>query len=118
MITKFKLFENKQEPQIGDYVICDIEVAIDIKDINYVMEQKYKNFLRNNIGKYVKNVPDARFSYCIAYDYIPNEFKFFIRKYDDFPNVQIIGVERSEILVFSKNKEDLEVKLNANKYNL
>lgn len=118
MITEFKIFESINELEIGDYVICNVSVEIDIKARYYESEQRYKAFLRNNIGQYIKNEPEVRFSYLISYEYIPEEFKNFIRKDDDFPNIQIIGVERSEILVYSKNKEDLEVKLSANKYNL
>ncbi len=45
MITKFKLYEqlNINEPQIGDYVLCD-EVDSEIIRVD---------FIRNNIGKIV-----------------------------------------------------------------
>ena len=41
MITKFQLFENKREPQIGDYVICTDKVSDDIQ---------LQEFINNNIG--------------------------------------------------------------------
>ena len=43
MIVKFKLFENINEPQIGDYVICTCDSGD--KDID--------NFTKNHIGKIV-----------------------------------------------------------------
>lgn len=118
MITEFKIFESINVLEIGDYVICNVSVNSEITNSFYKKEQNYKEFIRNNIGQYVKNEPEYTFSYLISYEYIPNEFKGFIIKVDEFPNLQIVAVEKDEILVYSKNKKDLEIKLAANKYNL
>ena len=58
MITQFKIFESINELEIGDYVICNVAVNTDITNSFNKKEQNYKEFMRNNIGQYIKNVPE------------------------------------------------------------
>ncbi len=90
MITKFKIFENinESEPKIGDYVICKTRSTDTIE---------FKKYVDNNIGKIVDNY--------LAYYYV---------KFKEKTYIFTIG----NILYWAKNKEDIEVLIQANKYNL
>ena len=98
-----KRFENVNKPEVGDYVIA----------VDNSVSNKYIEFFKSNIGKinYINdwtNVVD----FTVEYDHdeiikanvnLDNGcFTFFL----------------SEILARSKNKDDLELYMNAHKYNL
>lgn len=93
-----KTFEKLGEPTIGDYVIC---VDKDYDDL------EFNNFLATSIGKVVKYQYDQ---YYVEYDNPP----IYIE--DTWGNP--IRFILDEILHFSKNKEDLEIYVQANKYNI
>ena len=101
MITKFKIYEeNIDEPQIGDYVICSE------KD-NQTLDKR----LKTQIGKIIRFVNnDLPNIYLVQFEKIPSIF----HHYDT--NCRSMALD--EILYHSKNKEDLEHILKANKYNL
>ena len=89
MITNFKLFElNNNNPEIGDYVICD---AIDIYDANLNFEE----FRVDNIGKILKIDSGI---YSIYYEYNVINKKSNI----------IYNGTKDEIKYWSKNKKELE----------
>jgi hypothetical protein len=104
-----KTFElDKNEPEVGDYVICE--------------ESKYPNikkFISTNIGKIIYYIDDTEsigyklyknYRYIVKYNNMP-------KKFDSFNN-KTRRMKRDEIIHWSKNKEDLEIILNSKKYNL
>jgi len=110
MITKFKLYEsiNKGKLKIGDYVICD--------DKSDVPEHSIE-FIKNNIGKYVKFITNSVYSYIIEYENIPNECKSEFEE-NMFNDINCRRMELKEIKYWSKDKKELEEVLAANKYNI
>ena len=103
MITKFKLFGsiNEGEPKVGDYVICEESVSGEV----------VKEFISNNIGIFSKSIHDETFKYSIEYENIPDNI------YGAFTN-KCRRMSRQEIKYWSKDKEELEILLVTNKYNL
>ena len=110
MITKFKIYEeiNLNEPEVGDYIIAESNDFL--TDIN--------EFTKNRIGilyNIFKPLYADDLSYTIIYDNIPKELDFYVFKvYDD----EAISMNREDIKYWSKNKEDLEKILIANKFNI
>jgi len=105
----------KDNPEIGDYVIC--------KDQN--SDLKLNAFLLENTGLCIdiiepnptKNTLRTE-SYKILYENIQHKYLS-----DNFFNQQPNSsgyryMKRDEILYFSKNKEDLQIYIDTNKYNL
>ena len=112
MITEFRLYEiNNNEPELGDYVICNNnDRSDDLEEINY--------FIDNNIGQIINNksIKYTGYPYIVKYSNIPTEFSIYTcYEYDTNDNIQF---NRSEILYWSKNKEELESILNTNKFNI
>lgn len=113
-----KTYENINEPQVGDYVI----------GYSLYFSDKTNNFLKNNIGKIIdsennaynnpeyrvqyEDVPDNVVDSVDFYTFVPYEGNRFAKR------VYFVKLVKSEINHFSKNKEDLEPYINANKYNL
>jgi len=107
------LKEYKSNPKIGDYVICQ-------EDNNF--RSDLNNFLLNNIGEIVSI--DTLYSsdgkgynlYVTKYDtVIPIKLKnLFI--FDEFSDRR--GFYPDEIIHKSENKKDLNIIIDANKYNL
>jgi hypothetical protein len=107
MITIFKLFENTNEPQVGDYVIChEIPIVSSNSD-------KLENFINNNIGQIDEKIKNNLFS--ITYLNIPNDIRNrFYYNYNKYNR----RMRDFEIVYFSKNKIDVEKYLKAKKYNI
>lgn len=110
-----KTYENilKNQAKINDYVIID---SI-FKTIKY---------FENSIGRITSIENDLDFEgdsdiIEIKYENIPDDVidraKFFF-DFIIFNNTSYIIVSRDQIRYWSKNKEELEAKLMANKYNL
>ena len=96
--------EHIQLPQIGDYVICtDKHIAS--------IDKNFDEFLKNNIGKIIKTPSHNKTSYDVKYRLIPNNVIIY------FTN-NIRSFYPKEILHHSPNKEDLELYVQANKYNI
>lgn len=109
MITAFKIFENNKEPKIGDYVVC------------YDGDSELKDFMFNNIGQIVKinkkgyGHKNNLGHYLVKYKNYPKELE------NEFTWDDIDGgrpMRKYEILHFSKNKKELEMFIQMNKYNL
>lgn len=100
---------NERELQIGDYVICPE---------TYGFSEQVSNFVENNIGQYIANA-DMDFL-IIQYENVPDELKVNLyytnENYITYENSAV--VERYEIKYWSPNKDDLEIYLDADKYNL
>jgi len=112
-----KTFENiKKSLNLGDYVICEEIPSNGLEKRNF---KDVIEFERYNIGKYVKSINgNGKFKYAIYYDNIPQKFKdkFFMREGDIDKYCRVMS--RKEIIFNSKNKEELEAIINANKFNI
>jgi len=100
-------------PVIGDYVICYEEN----------MNDELSKFLSENIGIIFLNFSDTcseeikyRDDSLVKYFNVPESIKYCFNYIDSSSSSRIMS--RKEIIYFSKNKEDLEIILTANKYNL
>ena|ERR1035437_7669137 len=103
-----KKFENISEPQIGDYVLCEDK---------YVINDEVKKFLKNTIGKIININDTTTPPYSIQYENIPNTISNEYFDYLDV-NTTIRYMHKNEIIHCSKNKEDLEIYIESEKYNL
>ena len=105
-----KTYENiDSEPKIGDYVIC-IDKGQD--------DEEFIDFLSNNIGKIVSIGIKLYISYdyVVQYEYIPEEIAYYFHTYNKNKNSRPMNI--NEIIEFSENKKDLEMYIDAKKYNL
>jgi hypothetical protein len=102
MITKFKIYENNKEPQVGNFVIC-----------NMGSEQ-----LRNN-------EPSQMIGEIIEFEKVRSVYR--IKFFQKLPQwLRVVGTSikdsawffRSSIIEWSENREDLDAILDAEKYNL
>jgi len=108
MITKFDDYD-KPKPEVGEYVLCT-GFSSSNKNLNYL--------IKNNIGKLIK-IEGRNDKFKISYS--TEVMKDIIKYCDEFEfitNDLLLGVYDDEITYWSKNKEELEVMLQANKYNL
>jgi hypothetical protein len=113
-----KTYENINEPEIGDYVI----------GWSGYFSEKTNDFLKNSIGKITnsKNNGYKNAEYQVNYDNVPEDvyksedfYTFIPYKGTRFEKPQyFVKLYRKEINHFSKNKEDLYIYLDSNKYNL
>ena len=119
MITKFKIYEeiNKGWPEIGDYVISNLEITVDpeMKKLNNLIGQIY-----NTADKLEKTDYNFYVKYTIPYDlsidkYIFSQFGTFINKNNLDYNINLAS---REILYWSKDKEELEMCLDTKIFNL
>ena len=113
-----KRFEDiNSEPELGDYVICS-----EFPDNDYDIYYEIDKFLIDNVGRYVKNIEDdddlsQDYCYIIEYEYVPEHlFKYF--PFEKGVKNRCRRENRKCIIDFSKDKEELEAKISANKYNL
>ena len=116
-----KLYESfEKEPQIGDYVICEDSLVNARGKRGVHDENDFIDFITNNVGQYIaENNGEYSFSYqfryVIKYENIPKNIVGYFTN-GRFEDVR--GMKREEILYFSPNKEDLDLIINAKKYNL
>lgn len=105
MITQFGIYEtfNYKYPNVGDY-------AIVISDIGYT--DIVTKFTLNNIGKVDWMSADNIFV-DVKYEDIPDEiYHFFISDTHDILTLN------SRHMRYAKTKEELEIYIQTNKYNL
>ena len=106
-----KKFENINTPEIGDYIICDVDQS---------RFQDLYEFLKSHIGKviaiFVSNEP-----YHVRFDVNREDLEASISNYHKriYKGKKLtISFHPNEVKYFSKNKKDLELKINSDKYNL
>jgi hypothetical protein len=114
MITKF---EQYNKPEVGDYVLIRTESSY----------FNFNKFINNNIGILIKYVQYRRLSaytyriekiinepedIIVQYEYIPNGLKSWLSK-DKTRQFRV-----DQIVAFGKTKEDVELQIQANKYNI
>jgi len=104
-ILKFNENSNKNEPKVGDYVIC-----------YYSDNDVVNDTINNKIGIIVKINYDNNYPFKVKYNIsyrdrsITREFKL--------KNSNSFEFNRSEIIHFSEDKDELEIILNSNKFNI
>lgn len=103
-----KSYENfKDKPKVGDYVL----MRTDSRNI------EYRNFLKNNIGQ-ITNMSD--YLVTVKYENVPTnliKLKIFNwNKSDGGFYYHTFNINK--MLVFSDTPDDLELKIDTNKYNL
>lgn len=92
--------ENTQYPEVGDYVLIDPMCA----------QENLESFFKTEIGKIIEYVDDDYEQYHIKFDKpLPS-----LEKYKD----NFLTFSDEEILDFSKNKEELLIKINAQNFNI
>jgi len=111
-----KTYENINEdaPQVDDYVICE----------EYSDERELDIFLANNIGKIVDIEKNTYFAgikdiiYWVKYDSNIGEELETSFNFGKYMEKNTRPFDKKEIKYWSKNKEELEHIISANKYNL
>lgn len=103
-----KKFENNNEIEIGDYVLC----SYDTDNMSYNIKN-LSNFISNNIGVVIDNSDE--YNIDIKYDNVPENIKMFFNGKDS--NIRL-GTERYLVLAFGKTIKDIEIYITANKYNI
>jgi hypothetical protein len=103
-----KTYEQVKEPQVGDYVLFYFDQEIG--------DKIFRNFANSNIGQLVdiSNPTVARAKFKNMSDEMLYRFGL-TKKSDGSVN---ISLPKSSIIRHSKNKEDLETYMAANKYNI
>jgi len=108
-----KTFEsvNDDKPQVGDWVIC--KESFD--------EGTLCDFISNNIGKFIRyrrsdDHVAPSYTHIIQYENIPTELLYGFKNAENQNNCR--GMKIYEILKWSKDKEDLELQIKTQKYNL
>jgi len=132
MITKYKIFEsvNNDKPKIGDYVIVDPRYRSDFTNGNLVkflsenigrVKSDYFEDIYNNDGSSYKIEP----VFEVEYDDVPTTKgvrKYFVKTpyygKASTDRYYLNSVEMKFIQYWSESKEELELILQANKYNL
>jgi len=95
-----RTYENLNSPQIGDYV-----------KVNSSKFPELANFFDNEIGKIFKITNDKSYPYEIIFDKS-------IAGSTYGPEDTTMAFSKVELLGWSSNVKDLEIKINTNKYNL
>ena len=108
VISRDKGWRTKNQPKVGNYVICDPNIR---------MLRKSQNYIENHIGQII-NVGEHQ--YAIQYDDPPIDplDSDFYDTVIDGKNVKYQWFQLYQILYYSDDKEELELFLVANKYNL
>ena len=103
-----KLFEQiKNEPQIGDYVVCKCDNA-GLDEIS--------TYMNNNIGKILKDIGTIQ-QYYVKYEGVPiNLFRGINNGLTS--DIGFWWFDKSEIEVYSSNRKVCEIYLDTKKYNL
>ena len=97
-----KYFEmNQGSPEIGDYVICETE--FDNESI----------FTNDNIGKIINYDYNSNFPYAVTYDNIP-----FNLSNGNYGGNEVITFNLTSIKYWSKDRNELEIILKSNKFNI
>jgi len=119
MITNFKIFEAitiLTYPEIGDYVLLNPDV-FDSNNFN-----RFRIFIESNIGQivnlhtYDKSYGIKDFSLGIKFENVPKILSAMCENFFDKNNIRYCDI--SNLLCWSKDKEELEIFIATKKYNL
>ena len=108
-IKTYELQKYRRRPKIGDYVYCKDGSAIE--DLN--------NFIKSNVGKIIdiKIFKNKILYYVVQYYHIPENIKTYFC-YDNTMLEQNRHYHSDSIVELAKDKEDLKIFTDINKYNL
>lgn len=125
-----KYFENiKDDPQVDDYVLINIDISTSILD----KKHEIMKFVNNTIGQISKIREDSvdywghkdKGDVMVVYDNVPKEIKswFTFRRYDNEQNPKYNGLycrtfDTDKIVAFNKDKDKLEQIITNNKFNI
>ena len=118
MITRFKLFENFEEPEFkeGDYVVCLDSWWQVVTPTDFKAYTELKFFLSNNVG--IIGDEDDNEVFNVRYKFVPEDLEDFFRYMGSIPPSWIEEGEK----VYPFKKEDLRLatkeEIEAEKYNL
>jgi len=135
MITTFNnwIKKLKQKPKIGDYVICDIS---DDTSGNIIESNELISIIKNNIGQLINiggQIPQCPYSVVYSKSDIPDKWRggwffnydIYLKTYyknkkskPEYKNLYVHPFKIDQIKHYSKNKEDLEIYLLSNKFNI
>ena len=105
-----KLFENLNQPQIGDYVKMNSDFSNELP-IEKILPD-FRNFIDNNIGQIIGINSNY---YNVEYK-IPSNWKYYL---EIFPKGLFTkNFTKNQLINFDTTKEELELKLHIKKYNL
>ena len=117
-----RTFESINGPSVGDYVIVKSDfLDVDEEEPNIHI---FNNFVNTTIGKLIK--VDSSIV-IISYDNVPDIIKDWFAsdieskrafKLGDLVGDNIRSFKLSEVVGWARTKEDLEIKINANRYNI
>ena len=104
-----KKYEDVNKPEVGDYVYCQEDLLTSDDETYY----KAMEFVKNNIGKILKKNPKYSDFFVVRYENIPFELKEYFNVFKSSRNIKY-----DEIIYWGKTKEEVEAKINSEKYNL
>jgi hypothetical protein len=110
MITRFKIFENNNKPQVGDYVKVNAS--------EYEYDNNLMDFFENNFGKIIEIQDDSFGAYLVKFD---EKFKYTVPTgHYEYTDIYPCGID--EIEYWDSDLERLKIKVetskDVNKYNL
>lgn len=103
-----KIYENFNEPIVGDYVICVPDNLI----------KNSESFFNNTFGRIIKKSIISRksFSYGVEYENVPKFIQAYYCVWRYLEN--IIWFERDMIKYYGRTIEEIKMKMDSDKYNL
>lgn len=109
-INRFNENINENEPEKGDYILCNINIDVPIFNfINNTISKLYDKYIWNNLQRV----------YIIQYDNVPNDIKDQFSKHNrNDKSFYTFDIAKCAIKNWSKNKEELEMILKSNKFNI
>ena len=128
MITDFKIFEsiNEGRPDVGDWIVCDLGDEIDYmkkykqiekffsENKGFILKANFQNFDNEyKVRYYPSSEKDRK-----IYDSFRKQNGYENNIHGGMANVDVIDIVGPEIKYWSKNKEDLEIIIQSNKYNI
>jgi len=120
MIIQFKIFEKvtNKDLTMDKYVVLDFYES----DVTEAPPQLV-NYVQSNVGKIVNTIKSGG-EVVVRFDNVVNNLLNLAREFNkygitaDGKYLYVKSVEANEIKYIGDNKEELEIKLNADKYNL
>ena len=106
-----KTFESMNIMNEGDYALFYYdEIAQFAYSVRF--SQELKELINNNIGK-IKHISNSTYNWIsVEYDNIPSNLQY------NFHHDGTILLDKDNVVEYAKTKEELEIKLSINKYNL
>ncbi len=130
MITKYKIFETVHQYKptssvgVGDYV-TGIDTALDDIDMPTNDKTKLIEYIKNNIGIVIKlDSIDGEGFYPVKVEYVVNDIEI-LKIFRSILNEKFINGNKvefeyneNEVSYWCDNKDELDLIIKANKYNL